>query len=96
MLFLTRLLMPSKLLSNPTIVLIINRTDLDDQLAEQITNAKEFIGDNQVSHPVSKSDSYWVWKGESLKSSHPMRDGSLNLVYIFYLLLRTRRASYRT
>ncbi len=48
MLFLTRLLMRSKLLSNPTIVLITDRTDLDDQLAEQFTNAKEFIGDNHV------------------------------------------------
>ncbi|MFP4664987.1 MAG: type I restriction endonuclease subunit R [Bacteroidales bacterium] len=48
MLFLTRLLMRSKQLSSPTIVLITDRTDLDDQLSEQFEGAKAFIGDNQV------------------------------------------------
>jgi type I restriction enzyme, R subunit len=48
MLFLTRLLMKSLDLSSPTIVLITDRTDLDDQLSEQFTNAKRFIGDNNV------------------------------------------------
>ncbi len=56
MLFLTRLLMRSKLLSNPTIVLITDRTDLDDQLAEQFTNAKEFIGDSNVISVESRED----------------------------------------
>ena len=31
--------------SNPTIVLITDRTDLDDQLTEQFINAKSFIQD---------------------------------------------------
>lgn len=48
MLFLTRLLMKSVDLSSPTIVLITDRTDLDDQLSEQFTGAKKFIGDNNV------------------------------------------------
>ncbi len=48
MLFLTRLLMRSKALANPTIILITDRTDLDDQLSEQFVNAKTYIGDNQV------------------------------------------------
>jgi len=47
MLFLARLLMKSKKLSAPTIVLITDRTDLDDQLSVQFTNAKRFIGDEQ-------------------------------------------------
>ena len=44
MLFLTRLLMKSDHLESPTIILITDRTDLDDQLAGQFTNAKAFIG----------------------------------------------------
>lgn len=48
MLFLTRLLMKSTYFQNPTIVLITDRTDLDDQLSAQFTNAKNYIGDNNV------------------------------------------------
>ncbi|MEJ8756371.1 HsdR family type I site-specific deoxyribonuclease [Pontibacter sp. H259] len=48
MLFLTRLLMKSEYFASPTIVLITDRTDLDDQLSGQFTNAKRFIGDNNV------------------------------------------------
>ncbi len=48
MLYLTRLLMKSEYFESPTIVLITDRTDLDDQLAGQFTNAKNFIGDNTV------------------------------------------------
>jgi type I restriction enzyme R subunit len=48
MLFLTRLLMRSKLLSSPTILLITDRNDLDDQLSGQFTGAKGFIGDNNI------------------------------------------------
>ena len=56
MLFLTRLLMKSKELSSPTIVLITDRTDLDDQLSSQFTNAKGFIGDNVVQSVASRDD----------------------------------------
>jgi type I restriction enzyme R subunit len=48
MLYLTRLLMKSEHFSSPTIVLITDRTDLDDQLSGEFTNAKKFIGDNTV------------------------------------------------
>ncbi len=48
MLFLARLLMRSKALCSPTIVFITDRTDLDDQLARQILNAKRFVGDEMV------------------------------------------------
>jgi len=48
MLFLTRLLMKSKDFANPTIILITDRTDLDDQLSAQFTNAKIFICDNNI------------------------------------------------
>jgi type I restriction enzyme R subunit len=49
MLFLTRLMMKSTNFSSPTIVLITDRTDLDDQLAQDyFVNAKKFIGDDTV------------------------------------------------
>ncbi len=48
MLYLTRLLMKSVHFESPTIVLITDRTDLDDQLSGQFTNAKQFIGDNTI------------------------------------------------
>jgi type I restriction enzyme R subunit len=48
MLYLSRLLMKSPHLSNPTLVLITDRNDLDDQLSAQFTNAKDFIGDAEV------------------------------------------------
>ncbi len=48
MLFLTRLLMKSVALSSPTIVLITDRTDLDNQLSTLFTNGKGYIGDAAV------------------------------------------------
>jgi hypothetical protein len=48
MLYLTRLLMKSEHFESPTIVFITDRTDLDDQLSGQLTNAKSFIGDAKV------------------------------------------------
>lgn len=48
MLFLTRLLMKSVHFASPTIVLITDRTDLDDQLSAQFTKAKKYIGDEAV------------------------------------------------
>jgi type I restriction enzyme R subunit len=48
MLYLTRLLMKSEHFQSPTIVLITDRTDLDDQLSGQFTNAKTFVGDNTI------------------------------------------------
>ena len=56
MLFLTRLLMRSVEFSSPTIVLITDRTDLDDQLAGQFTNAKGYVGDENIISVESRSD----------------------------------------
>lgn len=56
MLYLSRLLMKSKHFESPTIVLITDRTDLDDQLSGQFTNAKQFIGDNIIESVESRSD----------------------------------------
>lgn len=56
MLYLTRLLMKSEYFESPTIVLITDRTDLDDQLSGQFTNAKRFIGDNMVVSVESRSN----------------------------------------
>ncbi|MBI9040209.1 type I restriction endonuclease subunit R [Lutibacter sp.] len=56
MLFLTRLLMKSEHFENPTIVLITDRTDLDDQLSGQFTNAKNYIGDNTIISVESRAE----------------------------------------
>ncbi|WP_203293587.1 type I restriction endonuclease subunit R [Luteirhabdus pelagi] len=56
MLFLTRLLMKSEHFENPTIVLITDRTDLDDQLSGQFTNAKNYIGDNTITSVESRAE----------------------------------------
>jgi type I restriction enzyme R subunit len=48
MLFLTRLLMKNVDFASPTIVLITDRTDLDDQLSAQFVAAKGYIGDDAV------------------------------------------------
>lgn len=56
MLYLTRLLMKSEYFESPTIVLITDRTDLDDQLSTQFVNAKTFIGDNTVESVESRAD----------------------------------------
>ena len=63
MLFLTRLLMRDTSLSSPTIVLITDRTDLDEQLSAVFVASKEFIGDKDVRSILSRED-----LGESLKS----------------------------
>jgi type I restriction enzyme R subunit len=56
MLYLTRLLMKSEYFESPTIVLITDRIDLDDQLSETFTNAKNFIGDNTIVSVESRAN----------------------------------------
>jgi type I restriction enzyme R subunit len=56
MLFLSRLLMKSVDFSSPTIVLITDRTDLDDQLSKTFTNAKNYIGDNNIISVESRKE----------------------------------------
>src|SRR3990167_119627 len=56
MLYLSRVLMKSRDLSSPTVVLITDRTDLDDQLSAQFTNAKGFIGEDNIISVESRED----------------------------------------
>lgn len=65
MLYLTRLLMKSVDFASPTIVLITDRTDLDDQLSGQFTNAKRFIGDNVIRSVSSRSELRTELKGRN-------------------------------
>lgn len=48
MLFLTRMLMKSLEFCSPTIVIITDRTDLDDQLSKLFVSSKKYIGDETV------------------------------------------------
>lgn len=63
MLFLTRLLMRSVDFASPTIVLITDRTDLDDQLSVQFTNAKSYIGDENIISVESRAELRDLLKG---------------------------------
>ena len=56
MLFLSRLLMRSPHFKSPTLIIITDRTDLDDQLSAQFTNAKGFIGDNNIISVESRKE----------------------------------------
>lgn len=56
MLFLSRLLMKSVEFASPTIVLITDRTDLDDQLSRQFTNAKGYVGDDTIISVESRQE----------------------------------------
>ena len=48
MMFLTRMLMKSRFFRSPTILIITDRTDLDDQLSKQFVGSKKYIGDDTV------------------------------------------------
>ena len=65
MLFLARLLMKSVDLASPTIVLITDRTDLDDQLSGLFTNGKGYIGDESVVSVESRDHLRDLLKGRN-------------------------------
>ncbi len=65
MLFLTRLLMKSIDFSSPTIVLITDRTDLDDQLSGQFANAKGYVGDETIISVESRQQLRELLKGRN-------------------------------
>lgn len=65
MLFLTRLLMKSVEFESPTIVLITDRTDLDDQLSAQFTGAKGYIGDQTIISVESRAQLRELLKGRN-------------------------------
>lgn len=56
MLFLSRLLMKSLDLASPTIILITDRNDLDEQLSALFGAAKDYIGDNHIHSVSSRAD----------------------------------------
>ena len=57
--------MKSVAFESPTIVLITDRTDLDDQLAGQFTNAKGYIGDQTVASVESRAQLRELLKGRN-------------------------------
>lgn len=61
--FLARLLMKSVEFESPTIVLITDRTDLDDQLSQQFANAKSYIGDDHIVSVESRDQLRQLLKG---------------------------------
>lgn len=65
MLFLTRLLMKSIDFESPTIILITDRTDLDDQLAGLFTNAKSYVGDETIISVESRAELRELLKGRN-------------------------------
>ncbi len=65
MLFFSRLLMKSVELASPTIVLITDRTDLDDQLSGQFSSAKGYVGDNVIVSVTSREDLREKLKGRN-------------------------------
>ena len=65
MLFLSRLLMKSTYFGSPTILLITDRTDLDDQLSGQFTNAKGFVGDDTIVSVESRSNLRELMQGRN-------------------------------
>ena len=56
MVFLSRLLMKSLSLNSPTIVIITDRTDLDDQLSQLFIVSKKYIGDENIECIESRTD----------------------------------------
>ncbi|GAA4242834.1 type I restriction endonuclease subunit R [Winogradskyella damuponensis] len=63
MLFLSRLLMRSPHFKSPTLIIITDRTDLDDQLSAEFTNAKQYIGDNNIISVESRKELKELLKG---------------------------------
>lgn len=65
MLFLSRLLMKSVAMASPTIVVITDRTDLDEQLSRSFTNAKGYIGDQNIISVESRAHLREMLSGRS-------------------------------
>ncbi len=56
MLFLSRMLMRSVYFHSPTIIIITDRTDLDDQMSKQFVASKTYIGDDNVVSITSRAE----------------------------------------
>jgi type I restriction enzyme, R subunit len=75
MLFLSRLLMKSEAFASPTLVLITDRTDLDDQLSRQFTSAKGYIGDEEIVSVESRDELRTFLRGPSELPDKPDEQG---------------------
>lgn len=56
MVFLSRMIMKSKEFNSPTIVVITDRTDLDDQLSKIFLESKNYIGDENIKCIEARDD----------------------------------------
>ncbi len=65
MLFLSRMLMRSKAMGNPTIILITDRNNLDDQLHKQFVVSKGFLCDDNVVSIQDREDLKTKLKGKA-------------------------------
>ena len=65
MLFLTRMLMRSKAMGNPTIILITDRNNLDEQLHKQFAVSKGFLCDDNVVSIEDRDDLRRKLKGKA-------------------------------
>lgn len=63
MLFLTRRLVTSPDLNSPTVILLTDRTDLDDQLSSTFEAAKEYLVDRNTLNVASREELYEKVKG---------------------------------
>ena len=75
MLFLSRLLMKSEAFASPTLVLITDRTDLDDQLSRQFTGAKGYIGDEEIISVESRDELRELLRGPFEQPDKPDGQG---------------------
>ena len=63
--FLARRLMTSLALSSPTIVMITDRNELDDQLSKQILNAKKYMHDENIVSVTSRAELRTLLRGHA-------------------------------
>ena len=63
--FLARRLMTSLALSSPTIVMITDRNELDDQLSKQILNAKKYMHDENIVSVTSRAELRTLLRGHT-------------------------------
>ena len=63
--FLARRLMTSLALSSPTIVMITDRNELDDQLSKQILNAKKYMHDDNIVSVTSRAELRTLLRGHT-------------------------------
>ncbi len=68
MVFLSRLIMKSKAFNSPTIIVITDRTDLDDQLSKIFLESKKYIGDENIKCIEARDDDTKTGLKQELKN----------------------------